>query len=64
MSGILSDIELRAFEVEEMRLHYMDGFCGAYNCPFCLRMKQEREYWEEYEQEEFNRICGDDIDED
>jgi len=64
VSGIFSDIELQAFEAEEMNRHYREGFCDSRDCPFCLILKIEREYWEDFEQEEFNRICGEDLDED
>ena len=60
MTGILSDIELQAFEAEEMHVHYKDGPCGVHNCPFCYVLEMERVYFDDYL---MGRTLSEDLDE-
>ena len=62
MSGIISDTELDAFDDEEMKRHYKDGYCEARGfCKYCQTLEYERQYWEDFENEEMRRICKDEL---
>ena len=60
MSGVIGNLEMDAFDREEIGQHYEDGPCGIPDCQYCFDLEQERQYWEDFEDMEARRMMEED----